>query len=491
MVLHYAFYGALWIVFSDLLVVQLVPEPFLATVSIAKGWIFVAFTSLLLYLLIGRQLAKMTQLTAESRENEKFTKTLIENSAAATFVLDAQHQIVLWNKACEELTRIPAAAMIGTGNHWQAFYAHERPCLADIVLDADPARLPALYATHAQSALVADGLHAEGWYQNLGGSDRYLQIEAAPVYSSGGVLLAAIETIQDMTAQKRADEALQETTERMTVILDGINALIYVADLKTHEILFMNKYGRDIWGDITGKICWQHLQDGQSGPCAFCNNQRLLTADGVPTGVQISETHNAVTGKWYDCRDQAIRWSDGRLVRMEIATDITNRKKAEAKLSLQSAALHAAANAIVITDKNGAIEWANPAFTVLTGYSAEEVVGRNPRDVLKAGVHSQEFFKELWDTLLAGNVWRGEMTNRRKDGTLYPEGQTITPVKDASGAITHFIAIKRDLTEQRKLEAQLQHAQKMESIGTLAGGIAHDFNNILSRYCCDREYRRR
>jgi two-component system NtrC family sensor kinase len=168
------------------------------------------------------------------------------------------------------------------------------------------------------------------------------------------------------------------------------------------------------------------------------------------------------------------------MVRLEIATDITDRKKAETELRLQSAALHAAANAIVITDKNGTIEWVNPAFTALSGYSAEEAIGTNPREVLKSGMHSQAFFKELWDTLLAGKVWRGEITNRHKDGTLYPEGQTITPVKDASGEITHFIAIKRDLTEQHKLEAQLHHAQKMESIGTLAGGVAHDFNNILT-----------
>jgi two-component system NtrC family sensor kinase len=611
-VMSYAWYGALWIIFSDLLVLQLVPTHFLATASIAKGWIFIAFTSLLLYHLIGRQLAKMAQLTAASRENEerlrtlednlpdcyvyqhlheeggtprfthlsagveklhgvrrqdvlrdarmlfgqidpeqlpllfeaeaislqtmsdfmmevrlcradgewrwlqmrarprrreggqvlldgvatditarrkmeesleeqkKFTEILIENSAVATFVLNAQHQVVLWNKACEELTGFPAGAMIGTDHHWQAFYDHERPCLADIILDTDHGRLPSLYVAHAKSALVPDGLHAEGWYKNLGGRDRYIQVEAAPVCGSDGTLLAAIETLQDKTVQKRTDEALLESTERMTVILDGINALIYVADLKTYELLFINKYGREIWGEITGKICWQTLQEGQSGPCAFCNNERLLTTEGVATGVFTSEIHNTITDKWYDCRDQAIRWSDGRMVRLEIATDITDRKKAETELRLQSAALHAAANAIVITDKNGTIEWVNPAFTALSGYSAEEAIGTNPREVLKSGMHSQAFFKELWDTLLAGKVWRGEITNRHKDGTLYPEGQTITPVKDASGEITHFIAIKRDLTEQHKLEAQLHHAQKMESIGTLAGGIAHDFNNILT-----------
>jgi two-component system NtrC family sensor kinase len=420
------------------------------------------------------------RLAEESLQRQKrFTENLIENSAAATFVLDPQHKIVLWNKACEELTGMTATVMVGTDQHWQAFYDHERPCLADIVLDAGSDRLPALYSSFTKSTLVADGLHAEGWYKNLHGQRRYIMFDAAPVYDSSGDLLAAIETIQDITEQKRAEEALQENTARMSVILDGINALIYVADLETHEILFVNKYGRDIWGEIAGKICWETLQTGQDGPCAFCTNDRLLTADGVPTGVYAWEFQNTVTGKWYDCRDQAIRWSDGRLVRMEIATDISDRKKAEGELRLQSA-LQSAANAIVITDRSGAIEWVNPAFSALSGYGAEEVIGSNPRELLKSGVHEPALYKELWDTLLAGEVWRGEMMNRHKDGTLYPEGQTITPVKDANGAITHFIAIKRDLTENHKLEAQLQHAQKMESIGTLAGGIAHDLNNILT-----------
>ncbi len=163
-----------------------------------------------------------------------------------------------------------------------------------------------------------------------------------------------------------------------------------------------------------------------------------------------------------------------------IVRDITERILAQEKLLLQGAALNAAANAMIITDHNGTIEWVNAAFTVDTGYTAQEAVGTNPRDLVGSGVHDQAFFKELWDTILAGNVWHGELTNRRKDGSLYPEEQTITPVKDASGEITHFIAIQRNITGQKRLEAQFLQAQKMESVGRLAGGIAHDFNNLLT-----------
>lgn len=414
------------------------------------------------------------------RGQKKLTEKLIENSAAATFVIDSRHKVILWNRACEQLTGVSAAAIIGTSDHWQAFYDHKRPCLSDIVIDAGYEGLPGLYAVYEKSNLIPEGLHAEGWYRNLNGMDRYILFDAAPIFDESGNLLAAIETLIDVSEQKRLDEALLDSHDRLTIILDGINALIYVSDLETNEILFVNKYGRDIWGDIVGKICWETIQKGQNGPCRFCTNDRLLTADGKPSGVYSWEFQNTLTGCWYDCRDQAVRWSDGRLVRMEIATDITDRKKAEADLRLQSAALHAAGNAIVITDLNGSIEWVNPAFTALTGYSAEEAIGKNPRELVKSDVHGREFFKQLWETILKGEIWCGEITNRHKNGNLYPEEETITPVKDASGKITNFIAIKRDLSEHRKLEAQLIQAQKMESIGTLAGGIAHDFNNILA-----------
>ncbi|HEV2323277.1 MAG TPA: PAS domain S-box protein [Terracidiphilus sp.] len=156
----------------------------------------------------------------------------------------------------------------------------------------------------------------------------------------------------------------------------------------------------------------------------------------------------------------AIRDDSGKLIGLaSVATDITHLTQARERLRLQSAAMEAAANGIVITDAQGRIEWSNPAFSSLTGYSFEEAVGRNPRALLKSGKQGPAFYEELWATILAGNVWSGEMINRRKDGQLYSEEMKIAPVRSAEGKITHFVAIKQDVTDRKAAEAALRAAE--------------------------------
>ncbi|HEV2454775.1 MAG TPA: PAS domain S-box protein [Verrucomicrobiae bacterium] len=170
--------------------------------------------------------------------------------------------------------------------------------------------------------------------------------------------------------------------------------------------------------------------------------------------------------------------------------DISQRKQAEEKIRLQTSALEAADNGIVITDRAANILWVNAAFERLTGYSAAEAVGKTAA-LLKSGKHDGAFYKDLWKTIQGGNVWRGEVINRHKDGRCYPEEMTITPVFDDRGEIQNFVAIKQDISQRKKLEQeqhslelQLRQAQKLESIGQLAAGIAHEINTPI-QYVAD------
>ena len=141
-------------------------------------------------------------------EQKRFAEKVIDSSAVATFVLARDHKVVLWNGACEELTGAGASEMIGSGDHWRPFYDHRRPTPADLIIDKKHETLPALYEKSNRSALVPDGIHAEGWYSNLNGKDRYIVFDAAPIYDSKNQLIVAIETLQDMTDYKRAEEDL-------------------------------------------------------------------------------------------------------------------------------------------------------------------------------------------------------------------------------------------------------------------------------------------
>ena len=133
--------------------------------------------------------------------------------------------------------------------------------------------------------------------------------------------------------------------EGLRAVLDNLDALVYVSDLETHDLLYMNAYGRKIWGSIDGRKCWEVLQDSAS-PCDFCTNHLLIDAEGTPSPPHIWEFQNRLDQRWYQCRDQAIPWIDGRLVRLEIATDITERKEME--LALKEA--HEKARAAALED---------------------------------------------------------------------------------------------------------------------------------------------
>ena len=189
-----------------------------------------------------------------------------------------------------------------------------------------------------------------------------------------------------------------------------------------------------------------------------------------------------VANKESDYTEDDVELLTGFLNNVQI---VLEKRRAEESLRKLSLAIEQCPVSIMITDSAGNIEFVNPKFTEMSGYEPREVIGSNPR-LFKSDLMEPAGHERLWQTVTAGRTWHGELINRKKNGELIRELATISSIKDNGGCITHFIAIKEDVTERRRLEKELHQAQKMEALGTLAGGIAHDFNNILTAmvgYC--------
>jgi len=284
----------------------------------------------------------------------------------------------------------------------------------------------------------------------------------------------------DVTERKRTEQALRESEKKFALAFDASPDAVNINRLEDGLYVATNKGFTDLTGftheDVAGKTTldiniWTDLADRQRLVDAlqsegYCENLEAVfrKKDGsLATGLLSART------LMLDHVPHII----------SITRDITRKRQAEANLERLKVAIEQAGEVIVITDPDGNIQYANPAFVRVTGYAVDEVIRQNPR-ILKSGEHDETFYETLWQTITGGQTWTGRMVNKKKDGTLYTEEATISPVFDHHGAIVNFVAIKRDITAQLKLEAQYLQAQKMESVGRLTGGVAHDFNNILA-----------
>ena len=284
----------------------------------------------------------------------------------------------------------------------------------------------------------------------------------------------------------RSMQELGDSESRLRTILETASEGIVTLDCRG-VIQSFNQAAADIFGYAAEEAIGNHVSilmpDDEAGCHAGYIEQHLCDHIGRVIGKRREVEGKRKDGTRFPMELVVSEFQvDGRRMFTGIVRDLTESRQQQQSLRLQSMALKSAANAIVISDSNGIIIWANHAFTRLTGYSRAEVIGQTPR-MLKSGMHPPEFYQQLWQTISQGKVWQGEIVNRRKDGTLYTEEMTITPVSDDSGTITHFIAVKQDITERKKAEArqkqlqcELAHAQKLESVGQLAAGIAHEIN---------------
>jgi diguanylate cyclase (GGDEF)-like protein/PAS domain S-box-containing protein len=291
---------------------------------------------------------------------------------------------------------------------------------------------------------------------------------------------------QEAASRKGIERELQRSEERDRMAMEA-------ARIGHWDVDILN--GEHVWSDTCKALLGLHPSSSASYEILMNSvhpDDRKMMSDKINLAIQEKSDYvcefRVVLGNgktlWRASKGHAFYDESGKANRMAgITMDIDDGKRAEERLHLQSAALQAAANAMVITDPKGTILWTNPAFGNLTGYATEEARGKNPR-LLKSGEQNKEFYADLWRTIRTGKTWRGELTNRRKDGSLYREEQTITPVRSSGGDITHFVAVKQDVTERRKAEETLLFKAALleaEAETTIDGILVVDASNhILS-----------
>ena len=304
-----------------------------------------------------------------------------------------------------------------------------------------------------------------------------------------GRAVGRVWSLSEVTERVRAEESLRASELKYHSLIDHLHCGVVVHGPDT-RILLSNPEASRLLGwtenQLQGKAAidpaWSFLrEDGSPMPLGDYPISRVL-ASGEPINAMVLgiRQHSGAETVWVLINAYP-EFDERRRLRQVVVTfvDITARKTAEKQLRQLSVAVEQSPTSVIITDTHGTVEYVNPKFTAVTGYSMSEIVGRKA-NVLKSGLTSPEVYAELWRTIQAGKEWSGELHNRKKNGELFWESASISPITDGKGTVTHYLAVKEDITERKLMTERFLRAQRMESIGSLAGGVAHDLNNILA-----------
>ncbi len=414
---------------------------------------------------IARDITERKQTEAALRESEARYKTLLETTDTGYVILDAEGRVCGANREYVRLTGHDALTEIAGKSvlEWTAPHDRER----------NAAEIKKCLEQGFVRNLEID-------YVNRSGQIVPVEVNATVVKS--GQVRHILGLCRDITERKQAEGAREHSVSLLRAALESTADGILVVDGQGKIVTFNEQFVQ-LWrvpepvlASRSDQQALDFVLDQLKDPEGFLARVRELYARPEADSFDVLEFKDGRVFERYS-RSQRI---EGRPVgRVWSFRDVTGRKQKEAELNRLMTAIEQTPESVVITDTEGRILYVNPVFEQVTGYSRAEVIGQNPR-VLKSDKQDNAFYQELWTKISAGEVWRGRFVNKKKNGTLYSEEAVIAPVRNEKGAVTHYIAIKRDITRELELEEQNRQAQKIDSIGRLAGGVAHDFNNILT-----------
>jgi PAS domain S-box-containing protein len=298
-----------------------------------------------------------------------------------------------------------------------------------------------------------------------------------PLLDEEGRVEAVGGTCTDITEQKNLERAIRESEERYRILAE--RSPVGVIITQEARFIYVNNTLARLLGrspeELQGRSFLPFIREDYREFVRTAHLDRLAGREAP--AVYPLPLAGPGEERWLEVHSSLIS-HEGRPAALGIVVDITERIRADRRKRLFEAVIEQASEGIIIADGDGVIQYVNPAFLSATGYGAAELE-RRPLADLSSGVHEPAYYEEMWKTVKAGKVWTGDVTLPTKAGGRRDFEMTLSPVRDGEGRVMSMVAICRDVTQERALEAQLIQAQKMEALGTLAGGIAHDFNNIL------------
>jgi PAS domain S-box-containing protein len=398
------------------------------------------------------------------RESEDRYRRVVELSPDA-IIVHSEGLVVFANAAAARLVGAAApSAIVG-----RSVLDFVHPDYRSVVVE----RVREMVDQGARAPLIAER------FLRLDGTPVEVEVQAGPLAYQGRPAIQVVA--RDVGERRRAEEQLRTQAAALNAAANSI----LLMDLEG-RIEWANRALLNLTGYSAAEIAGQgpRLLRGADDDPEFAERLWRTLRDGQVWRGPMANRRRDGTGYVVDLTITPLRDERGRVVRfLAVGQDVTEHRRAQEQLGIQAAALEAVANPIIICDRDLNIIWVNPAFVQLTGYGLDEVVGQSPRFLRGEGGE----FDDTERAVRSGKPWRGEVGNRRKDGSRFLVDVAFTPVLGEHGEIIRFVGVAQDVTERRRLEEQLRQAQKMEAVGELAGGVAHDFNNLLTAVLASSE----